>query len=188
MTTDLADALRWKKIATRRLVHDRWLTLDSNDYETTAGRIDNYYLIDREDIVLVVAQHRTTIAMIRQYRPATDEFYWCLPAGYKSTEESVENAARRELSEETGLSARTMACVGTLDILPAYLRCRAHVVACTEIEGVLTRPESEEAISEVAWVERGEVMARIRDGRINEMQAVAALMLADLHNTIQNRK
>lgn len=54
-------------------------------------------------VVMVVVVNVEYLVLVCQYRPTVDSFSWEMPAGlFDSAEESVEEAARRELLEETG--------------------------------------------------------------------------------------
>lgn len=71
----------------------------------------NYYMVTRNNepftgkvnAVHIVASTEGKIVLIKQYRPAIDEYIIDFPAGLIDKDESVEEAARRELYEETGL-------------------------------------------------------------------------------------
>jgi ADP-ribose pyrophosphatase len=59
------------------------------------------------DAVMIVAYHvrASKIVVTREYRVALAGYEYGFPAGLLESGESVENAARRELLEETGLTA-----------------------------------------------------------------------------------
>ena len=153
--------------------------MERHSYDTAEGAIDDYYVVYRQDFVLVVAVAADGVVLIEQYRPATDQWYWCLPAGYVDPGEDLVSAAHRELLEETGLTALDGQCVAVLDPLPAYLRSRAHVVLCERVSGLpAPRSGAGELIRDVRPVGWSEILDWIAAGRLCEMQAVAALLLA----------
>ena len=85
-----------------------------DEYTLPSGtEVDDYYVIERDDFVLVVAEHNDRVALVGQYRPATERYYYSLPGGYLDGE-SPEVAARRELLEETGLEGEGFCTVGEL--------------------------------------------------------------------------
>ncbi len=74
---------------------------------------DDYYSILQQDYVNVLAITRDgLIPIVRQFRPAVEDFTWELPAGLRDTGETARAAAQRELAEETGFVALEMVCVG----------------------------------------------------------------------------
>jgi ADP-ribose pyrophosphatase len=60
----------------------------------------------RPDAVVIVPFHtlRNKMVIIREYRVPLDDYEYGFPAGLVDNGESVEQAARRELKEETGLT------------------------------------------------------------------------------------
>jgi ADP-ribose pyrophosphatase len=139
--------------------------------------VDDFYVIERNDFVIVVAEHNGHVAVVRQYRPATNRYYYSLPAGYLNTGESPEVAAKRELLEETGLDAEGFRTIGELHALPGYIKSFAYVVICRAVsQTVVVRDQSEiESAELVPWPT---ALRMIATGEINEMQAVSALLLA----------
>ncbi len=89
----------------RRLVYEnRWIRVYEDDI-IRGGERGIYGVVERQDTVVSVPlspSHRTVL--LRQYRFPTKADSWELPMGGIEKGESVQNAARRELEEETGLA------------------------------------------------------------------------------------
>jgi 8-oxo-dGTP pyrophosphatase MutT (NUDIX family) len=91
---------------------------------------------------------------------------WCLPKGHLENEETTEEAAVREIAEETGISGRIVDTLGTIDYWFSVEGKRVHKVVhhflLEAIGGELTiegDPDGE-AI-DVAWVPMAELAARL---------------------------
>jgi ADP-ribose pyrophosphatase len=69
----------------------------------TAGSEDPHYLINSTDFVSIVAVNsQGKLLLVRQFRPAISGTSLELPSGHVETGETPEEAARKELLEETG--------------------------------------------------------------------------------------
>jgi ADP-ribose diphosphatase len=170
--------MTWKLIASEPLVSSRWLRVFRNTYQLPNGQqIDDYYVVERADFVLVVASDNESVILVRQYRPATGRQYLSLPAGYIDQSESPVEAASRELEEETGIRAEKYVLIGELHPLPGYIKSSAYVVLCTGLSGELAVQDTTE-IERAIRIPWALALAMIRTGEINEMQAVSALLLA----------
>lgn len=166
----------WRLLNSTPLVESPWLSLLRNTYELPDGRLlEDFCILERRPFVLVVAERGDSVVLIGQYRPATQRNYWCVPAGYIDDGETVEQAAMRELREETGMAVGSARLIGVLDPLPAYLRSPAHVVLCRGLEGSGARQAGSEPIDEVAELPWARALEMIATGEIHELQAVAAL-------------
>jgi len=74
-----------------------------------------YFTINAPDFAVVVAITREgQLLMVRQFRPAANAITLELPAGHVEKGETPEEAARKELLEETGYEADTFELVATL--------------------------------------------------------------------------
>jgi ADP-ribose diphosphatase len=157
-----------------------WLRVFRDEYTLPNGtEVDDFYVIERSDFVLVVAEQNGHVALVRQYRPATNRYYYSLPAGYLSPGESPEIAGRRELLEETGLNGEGVRTIGELHALPGYIKSFAFVVICRAINQTINVHDRSE-IESAELVPWSTALRMIATGEINEMQAVSALLLAKL--------
>jgi 8-oxo-dGTP pyrophosphatase MutT (NUDIX family) len=74
-----------------------------------------YYMLSLDDYVSVVAVTADgQMLLVRQYRPVVEHETIELPSGHVDAGESPEQAARRELLEETGFVAGSLEHLGTL--------------------------------------------------------------------------
>ena len=86
--------------------------LDPNIGNSQNG--DPYYRINAPDGVIVLAITQDyKILLVRQWRPALKRYTIELPAGAIDPDELPEQAASRELYEETGFVCREMTLVGS---------------------------------------------------------------------------
>jgi len=170
--------MEWQRLRRDVVVDTQWLRVFRDAYRLPDGKeLDDYYVVERSDFVLVVAGDPDSVVLVRQYRPATGRFYWSLPAGYLDTGETPEQAALRELREETGLQGANASMLAELHPLPGYLKSSAFVVRCSA-SLASARIEDRAEIAEVRVFSWREVMDMVATGEIDEMQAVSALLLA----------
>jgi ADP-ribose pyrophosphatase len=76
---------------------------------------DPYYAIETSDYVSIVAiAEGGSLLLVRQFRPAVEDWSLELPAGHVDPGEEPQQAARRELLEETGHEASELKLLGCL--------------------------------------------------------------------------
>lgn len=122
-----------------------------------------------------------TVCLINVFRRAVGRRLIEIPAGTLDRVESVEEAAARELSEETGYRADQLDRVGCFWMSPGILRERMHVFIARGLTLGQQALEPGEQIErcELAW---SEAVAMCRDGRIEDAKTVAAILLTDLRS------
>ncbi len=78
-------------------------------YTDSAGSIRTWEAVERVNcrgiVAIVPVTSARDIVLVRQFRPVMDGFVVEFPAGLNDRNESLEEAARRELVEETGCTA-----------------------------------------------------------------------------------
>jgi ADP-ribose pyrophosphatase len=120
-----------------------------------------------------------TVSLIRQLRPAVDEILLEIPAGRRNPAEDPMECARRELLEETGLSATTLIPLGMVYSSPGVFDEIIHLFAASGLSHGVAQPEDDEEI-ELLRLPLLEVLRMAGDGRISDGKTLAALLRWDL--------
>lgn len=114
------------------------------------------------------------VVMIRQYRHAVKAYLLEIPAGTMEPEEPPLACARRELEEETGLSAATLHPLGRIHILPSYSDEVIHIYLARGFDHLDQHLDRDEIIAvEVHPID--DLMEMIEDGRITDALTILAL-------------
>lgn len=170
--------MKWKLLSESEEISNRWIKVRRADFELSRGTVlKDYWLVEKDAFVVVVAECEGAVILVSEYRPATDKYYVSPPAGYIDAGESILEAARRELLEETGYEVIDSRQIGELHASPAWLAQYAFVVWAS-VRRAPEMVELDEEISEVVRMPWAAVLEKITSGEICEMQAVAALLLA----------
>jgi ADP-ribose pyrophosphatase len=137
-----------------------------------------YYMLDVDDYVAVLARTREReIVLVRQHRPVVGRETIELPSGHVDPGETPEEAARRELLEETGFRAGAIELLGTLVPDVGRLTNRLWCYFAPDVIEVTTTTQVEEGLTVVRVPER-EALAMAADGRIDHALNLAVLLLA----------
>ena len=116
-----------------------------------------------------------TILLIRQYRYATGGQLWEIPAGTLDPGEDPEACARRELLEETGVTAARLQRLTSIWTTPGFTNEVIHLYLATGLTTGEPSRERDEFI-EVVPQPLSRVLALIRDGEIRDAKTVAAIL------------
>jgi 8-oxo-dGTP pyrophosphatase MutT (NUDIX family) len=124
---------------------------------------------------LVLDDLRTPTAGVLIAHRVRDGLAWTLPKGHLEAGETHEEAAVREVAEETGLHARVVAPLGVLDYWFVAQERRIHKwvhhFVLADATGTLSRLDVE--VEDVAWVPLTQMGDRLRFP--DEKALVAAL-------------
>jgi len=116
-----------------------------------------------------------TILLIRQYRYATGGELWEIPAGTLDPGEDPEVCARRELLEETGVTAARLQRLTSIWTTPGFTNEVIHLYLATGLTMGEPSRERDEFI-EVVPQPLSRVLALIRDGEIRDAKTVVAIL------------
>lgn len=176
-----ANISAWSVLGSRPLL-DRspWLRVWEEDVLLPNGhRIDGYLLSPGRDYAMVfVLMVDGMVPVVRQYKHGMGEASLDLPAGYLDEGEEPLTAARRELQEETGITAETWRSLGSLVVDTNRSKTAAHLFLALggrrDAEQALDESES----LEVEYHAPEELRNMVLAGEIRSLATVAGIMTA----------
>jgi ankyrin repeat protein/8-oxo-dGTP pyrophosphatase MutT (NUDIX family) len=157
-----------------------WVTLLEKEVEFAPGRPpDTYHALGPAEYVVAVARTpEGLVPVVRQFRPAIEQYTWELPSGLVDPGETPEVACRRELLEETGLRAERVTYLGGLHPDAGRLDVRQHIYR-VEASGPAPEFVPEPGVA-VDYLAPAAVLAMVRSGAFTQLHHIAALFLAGL--------
>jgi ADP-ribose pyrophosphatase len=126
-----------------------------------------------------------TVSLIRQLRPAVAERLLEIPAGRLSLAEPPAECARRELLEETGITAANLIPLGRVCSSPGVFDEIVYLFAATGLSQGAAQPEADEDI-ELLRLPLVDVLGMVADGRICDGKTMAALLRWELQGRSGN--
>lgn len=116
------------------------------------------------------------LLLIRQFRYPIGETLLEIPAGSPHRDESLEDCARRETAEETGLRPRELEHLITVYPSPGSTNERAHIYLGTGLERVEVEPDADEVTTPLL-VTVAEAERLLHDGELQQAGAALAVAL-----------
>ena len=127
--------------------------------------------------VILAVDEAERVLLIRQYRLPTRRRLWELPAGTLDAGETPLRAAKRELREETGYSAKSWRKLCRFWAAPGFCDERITGYEARGLKPGVASPEPYELI-EPRWVALSEAIEMIARGRIQDAKTMLTLLYA----------
>ena len=126
--------------------------------------------------VMLAADGRKRVLLVRQYRLPARQSLWELPAGRLDPGETPLKAARRELREETGYRAKNWKKLVSFYPSPGFLAERMTIFVATDLTAGEPHNMEDERI-ETRWFTRKELETMIRGGRIVDGKTILGFLV-----------
>jgi 8-oxo-dGTP pyrophosphatase MutT (NUDIX family) len=121
--------MKWKVLSSEYLHREPWLTIRKDKCELSNGEVvPAFYVQEYPDWVNAFALTKDNkVVMVKQYRHGIEEIGIELPGGVAEDGESMEEAVRRELQEETGYEFNSYEYLGKICANPSTTNNFMHM-------------------------------------------------------------
>lgn len=174
------DNITEKIIGSKRLYEGAIINLELMDVTLPNGKAAKREIVRHPGGVGIAAlDDENNIYLVRQYRAPYDKIIFEIPAGKLDKGEEPLNAAKRELSEETGLTAKEIKYVG--DFYPSVGFCDEvlRMFIATGLSEGEVHPDADEFVNTVK-MPFDEAVELVLNGTIKDGKTIATILKTKL--------
>ncbi len=167
----------WKKQSSKQVYDNPWLRLEEDEVINPGGGLSQYGKVLFKNIaigIVPIDEHGNTW-LVGQYRYVPNCYSWEIPMGGGALHTDPLESAKRELREETGLSAKHWQELMRLHTSNSVTDERAIVYVARELQQGDTEFEETEDL-QILRLPLGEAIALARSGEITDAVSVCALL------------
>lgn len=147
--------------------------------EISTGKTSYREVVEHSGGVVILAVHKKDniekILMVKQFRYPLKQALLELPAGKLEKDEDPFEAAKRELTEETGYIAQNWEDLGYIYTSPGYSNEKLYLYKATNLEYVGDCPDEGEILIEYEFSIE-EIKKMIQNGDITDAKTICAFM------------
>ncbi len=169
----------WTVTEITRPFENAWLAIESNAVIHPDGKPGSYGVVrvHRLAVGVLPIDDEGCVHLVGQWRFPLGRYSWEMPEGGAEPGEDALDCARRELEEETGLSARAYLPILEMDLSNSLTDEQAILYLATDLTPGEPKPEGTEVLKR-RRAPFAEVLSRVADGRIRDAMTVAAVLRA----------
>ncbi|AEE17540.1 NUDIX hydrolase [Treponema brennaborense] len=179
----MSKKLRWNQIAETELLQTRVMTVLETQSVSPEGKQGNYIIMDAPDWVIVVPvlKDPARFVMVRQWRHGLKAESTEFPGGVIDEGELPEQAARRELLEETGFIAEKLTLLGSMSPNPALMTNKVHCFAAEQLKATGTQHLDPDEFVDYFTLSAEQVYEKMGSAEFPHALMAAALQLYRQH-------
>ncbi len=168
----------WKTLSTKTVLDTGFYTISEHEVITPSNTAGKYFVMETLPSVFIVpVTPDNKIVLVNVYRYPTQQWSWEIPAGGCDEGELSEDAAKRELLEETGYKSENLQLLSEVQICNGKSNAMGKVYLAQDIVATGTNKAAEDGIGETAEYSWNEVVAMMKSGEISDAQTLSALSL-----------
>lgn len=160
-----------------KIIKERFRLPDNKEFD--------YYRIKKDDFSVIVPKEGENTWMVTTYRFTVMKNLLEFPAGYLEKGESPLSAAKRELKEETGITARKFTYLGWVYAEVGLSDMRCHIFLAEKLTFGEQELDENEQGTKVRKVKIAIVLKMIKEGKIKNEGTIKAFFFYLLSNNLK---
>lgn len=166
------------KVIEREVKHDRFgMQLIADIIIRPDGSLGEQFWIDfpRQAVLIFPLDDEGNLYMTREYTYATDEYSLEVAGGSPDNDESLEEAARREVKEELGIEVESIAQIGTYKAITSRVNNKSHLFLA-KVKGVGKQNLEAGEVIRLEKVSFGEAYGQVLNGDISDPTVAVGIL------------
>jgi len=169
----------WKTLDVKQVYDNQWIQVNHHTVLNPSGKEGIYGVVSFKNLaigVVAVDENRNTF-LVGQYRYTLNQYSWEIPEGGGPFGEEPLSTARRELLEETGLTAKNWSLLSPIHTSNSVTDEAGFLFLATELIQGESDPEETEELR--VWkLPLAEAVSMVENGQITDSLSIAGLLLA----------
>jgi len=175
---------KWQVKSSKTLVKNKYLNLKLHKSIRSNGSKVDYYILHRDDYVCVLPFDGSHFWLVGQYRLTAKAYMWESVQGGVDGKESLQGAAKRELLEETGFTAKKWTKLGSFHLAQGICDQKGHVFLAENLTKVTDKiGEDEGEILKIKKVTPKELKKMVEIGELFDASTLLCYYWYKEHKT-----
>lgn len=166
----------WRRRSRTATYANDWIEVHHDEVDRPDGSPGIYGVVHFRNMAVgvVVVGDDGRLLLVGQHRYPLDRYSWEIPEGGAGPGEPPEEAARRELAEETGFAAGELRELARFSLSNSVTDETGVLYLATVLRPGVATPEATEDLA-VRWATLAEVLAEIDTGEIHDLMTIAGV-------------
>lgn len=171
----------WTTLSGEEKYDNRWINVTEYQVINPGGGKGIYGKVHFKNkaIGVIPVDNEGNTWLVGQFRYTLNEFHWEIPEGGAPLSESPLEAAKRELKEETGLTAKRWSQIARLHTSNSVTDEEGFVFLAEDLETGENQLEETEADLKVLKLPLSEAIAMVKRGEITDSMSMIGLLMLD---------
>lgn len=167
----------WITHSTEKIYDSPWIGVTKHDVTNPNGHPGAYSVVHFKNLAIgiVVLDEQRNTYIVGQWRYPLNQYTWEIPEGGGDPSVSPVESAKRELQEETGITAKKWTQILTMHLSNSATDEYCILFLAEDLEFGEAKPEEDEDIA-VMKIPFEELYMRVIDGEITDSLTVAGVL------------
>lgn len=168
----------WTTLSTREVYTNKWIQLTEHEVLNPSGGKGIYGKVHFKNkaIGIIPVDREGNTWLVGQYRYTLNEYSWEIPEGGGPMEADLLESAKRELKEETGLTANRWQLLMRIHTSNSVTDEEGFIFLAEELTEGISEPEETEGDLTVKKLPLHEAVTMVMNGEITDSMSMAGLL------------